>query len=579
MCSHQSKIWLVGILGVHCALMAYTAAWTSPTFDEPSHLAAGLYVWRTGQCDLYAVNPPLVKVVAAIPVLVTGFNENWLRVRRPPARTEMNVGIDFVAANQSRILWMTTLARWACIPFCVLGGAVCYIWSNRLFGSPCGWIALLLWCFSPTILGNGAVISADVASASVGVLACYLFWRWLDEPTWERAMVNGLGLGICWLVKLTWVILPFIWILVWLAYRISDDKPRQTLGRGLLQIGVSTFVAILLLNVGYAFEGSLTQLGDYQFTSGVLGGVPSHQGDRLRGNRFRDTLVGSIPVPVPSSFVYGLDAQKQDFEESRMLYFAGHRSHSGWWYFYPLSVLLKEPLGTLLLGLIALLSFFRTPRWWATAMRQCAVWIPPLVVLLLVSSNSRLNYYRYLTPTLPFAFVWISQIGQRLPDSAAFRGFLYSSLSISVMAGLASVPHSLSFVNVLGGGTTAGHYWFADCNFDWGQDLPALREWIRRHPEVEQLHVAYFGMVHPLSAGIEFRDLPPELINRALRITEYRIPAGWYAISVSHLRGIEGHVHNSNGGINTVQDAGLTVFESETPIDRAGPSILIFHIQ
>lgn len=570
-----------GLLVVHSCLLLYLGAATSPTFDEPGHLAAGLYTWRSGNCDLYTVNPPLVKVIAAAPLLIAGAEEDWSQMRSLPMRPEFDVGEDFVAANGARILWLTTLARWACLPFSVLGGLVCYLWSSRLFGKPSGMIALTLWCFSPTILGNGALITADMASAAVGVLAGYLYWRWLEEPSWEGAFVNGAALGLCWLVKLTWVILPGTWLLVWLARHINRNDRKQPARTALSQWCVSCVIGVCVLNVGYGFEGTFCPLGEYTFESSFLNGLPHRPIDPRRGNRFRGTALGSLPVPLPSSFVHGFDSQKQDFEESRMLYFAGERNEEGWWYFYLLAFLLKEPPGLLVLVGMAVLCFLQGTERSRRFLRLGAVWIPLAILLLLVSVNSHLNYYRYAIPALPFAFVWISQVGRWFADRRRIPQVIVAvSLLSYVASGALSVPHSLSYVNWFGGGMDEGHRWFADANFDWGQDLPALKHWQDTHPEVERLSVGYFGTINPREMGIEYDDLSRELCNPAHRAADYRIPPGWYAISATHVHGIGRHVLLPQGeGVRTVFDAGLSIFEGQTPVDRAGPSILIYHIE
>ena len=65
------------LLGAHAFLLGWVAAKPSPTLDEPAHLAAGLYVWKYGRFDLYRVNPPLVKVIAALPVTFADPATNW----------------------------------------------------------------------------------------------------------------------------------------------------------------------------------------------------------------------------------------------------------------------------------------------------------------------------------------------------------------------------------------------------------------------------------------------------------------------------------------------------------------------
>src|SRR5689334_13881732 len=58
-----------------CVLLVYSAWVHSPTLDEPAHLVAGLRNLRTGDSDVYRVNPPLVRSIAAVPVLVAGLNK------------------------------------------------------------------------------------------------------------------------------------------------------------------------------------------------------------------------------------------------------------------------------------------------------------------------------------------------------------------------------------------------------------------------------------------------------------------------------------------------------------------------
>ena len=53
-------------------------------------------------------------------------------------------------------------------------------------------------------------------------------------------------------------------------------------------------------------------------------------------------------------------------------------------------------------------------------------------------------------------------------------------------------PNALCFVNELWGGSREGYRLVSDSNYDWGQGVPELAEWVRRHPETK-LEVWYFG--------------------------------------------------------------------------------------
>lgn len=180
----------------HVALLAFGATQQSPTTDEPVRLVAGLRIWKTGRFDLNKGNPHLVDMVAALPLLLTDAQVDFSQ-----APGDFQVAIDFLKRNQPACFWYITYARWACIPFAVLGAWTCYRWAFELFGPSSAAAALALWVFCPNILGHGQLVSADVAATSVGLLAFYLFWKWLCEPDWRGALLCGGALGLAELTK------------------------------------------------------------------------------------------------------------------------------------------------------------------------------------------------------------------------------------------------------------------------------------------------------------------------------------------------------------------------------------------
>ncbi len=132
MCIKASYV-AAGLLGLHGLLLACSAARQSPTFNEPGHLVAGVSVWHFGRFDVYSVNPPLVRGVAGLPVVLIGAETDWSGFQEGVgARPEFTLGEAFVAANGERAMALLTLARWACVPFSLLGGSVVYVWARGL---------------------------------------------------------------------------------------------------------------------------------------------------------------------------------------------------------------------------------------------------------------------------------------------------------------------------------------------------------------------------------------------------------------------------------------------------------------
>src|SRR5262249_13940399 len=60
------------LLSLHYLLAAHSLILEIPTVDEVVHLPAGITYWQKGTFRLYHHNPPLVKLVAALPVIWAG---------------------------------------------------------------------------------------------------------------------------------------------------------------------------------------------------------------------------------------------------------------------------------------------------------------------------------------------------------------------------------------------------------------------------------------------------------------------------------------------------------------------------
>lgn len=566
------------LLTVHALLLTWSGWHCSPTYDEPAHLASGVYHWRTLHFNLYAVNPPLVRMVAALPALACGVEEDRSALRfGVAARSEFRVGPDFMTANGERSFWLMTLARWACIPFSLLGGYMCYRWSSELFGGPSGVLACALWSFSPNVLGHGALITADVPAAAFGVLAAYMFWKWLQQPGWWPAWRVGVALGLCLIVKSTWLILLVLWPAMWLLDRAIVGQVRWKDCRNeLAQLLGAIALGITLLNLGYAFEGSFQQLGRYEFISRTLTAAERSDGDVAIGNRFRGTWASGLPIPLPGNFVLGIDAQKRDFEEGRIKFLRGQRSRDGWWYFYLFAALVKVPLGTWLLGGVSIIVAARSHVPIRNVLHLLSV---PMVILVLVSCQPGLNHFRYVLPAFPLIFVWIGQVGQLWSRGTLIsRCVVAASVAWTVTSSLVAFPESLAYFNALGGGVSRGHELMVESNSDWGQDLFELQRWLDDHPQVSELHLAYFGAVDPRLLGIEF-ELPPRARETPTADGSQPVLApGWYAVSTSHLHGVGRFAFDGEGTYRSVPDSGFTYFEQLEPVDRAGATVLIFRV-
>ena len=560
---------ICSILALH-VLLLYVLSWfTSLNRTEVGHLGSAVYFHETFRFDVFHVNPPLTRMIAGLPVRLTGPEYGWKSYSpRPQDRSEWGLGNAFIHANTSdNIRWYVFLARCSLIPIIVFGGYVGYRLASEIFGHTSGVVFLLLWTFSPLILGWGATICPDVCSAAIGIIGIYTFRRWLRTPGWWNAAVAGACLGLMLLTKTTWIAAFPLWFVIWTVwtfpYYIARQraKTNESINKtasvpGWKQMVCLFFVAVYVINMGYAFDGSFRQLREYKFMSQTLSGIEHEEKSEntATGNRFATSWLGYVPVPLPAEFVQGFDTQRVDFERGMESYLCGEYSQHGWWNYYLYVIALKEPLGTLCLALIAITFFVFRSAYRANWRDEMLIAVPIISMLILISSQTGFSLHpRYLIPMLPLAYLWISRVGIAFTQKYKYAPSLAAVLlAWSVGSSLYYYPHSMSYFNELAGGPLGGPKYLLGSNVDWGQNAYFLKNWCGAHPEARPIRIAYSCAETPERLGIEGyqrADGPPN--------------PGWYAIGVNELYGSSGQ---------------YKMFLNFTPVDYIGYSIYVYHL-
>lgn len=553
-------------LAVHALLVGWGASRQAPNWDEMGHLPAGVSHWKFGRFDLYRVNPPLIRLVAAIPVVLADPEMDWHSYNA--SRGEFVVGRRFFQLHSDRALWYFTIARWACIPFSLLGAYVCFRWAADLYGRRAGLFATWLWCFSPNVIGSAQMITPAIGATATGIAAAYVYWRWLQDATWHRVVLAGGVLGLAELTKTTWIILFAVWPILWCLW-LATGKAKATksqLCREGGQLLVILVIATAVLNLGYGFEGSGRKLGDFRFVSQTLGGQrdagQTYWSDY--GNRFSDSWLGSLPVPLPANYVRGVDEVKRVFEDKMWSYMGGRWRYGGWWYYYLYAMLLKIPLGTWFLIVAAVVLGW--PHW----RNEMVYVVPALSFLAIVSSQTGFNHHlRYILPVFPAIFIWSSRTTcaaghhSRLLPLAIVVAIAWSTTSC-----LWTWPYNLSYFNELAGGPLRGHAHLggspADTNIDCGQDLFRLKYLLDENRELVYRAAVMGPLAHEILGETAAPPPGPSSLIAWDRFTDRLGPEpGWYAISVNNL-------HRRTREYD--------YFLRFDPVDRVGYSIYIYHI-
>lgn len=631
------------LLSIHAALAVTSLVRENPTIDEVAHLPAGLTYWQTGSFRLYPHNPPLIKMAAALPLLLAGPETSRLYTRPswqvdPPIHSSF--AHEFMAENVDRYFELFTLGRLVIPAFSVVGGLAVFLWARRLYGPWGGLLSLSLWALCPNILAHSRLVTSDVGATSLGVLASFLFWRYLKRPTGRLVVVAGVSLGLAMLAKFSNVLLFGLWPLMWLIEQAPlgtsglARRFRRGLGHGLAVVGL----ALLTINLGYGFEGSFRPIGSFEFGSAMLTKdrppgmrLPVSANGMLnrawefRVNRFRDSPLGAMPAPLPEQFLIGFDLQKLDAEGVPLkffdptasddewtgypVYLDGEIRQRGWWYYYLAAAAFKIPEGTWVIGVWALGLTVASRRARALWPDELSVLVVPLVVLLVMSFGTDINLgLRYILPAFPYIFIasgkvapWVAGLGRRPRTIAA------GVVSVCLAGNLASVamirPHYLAYFNTVSGGPGRGSEHLIDSNLDWGQDLVNLRDWIRENAPGERVGLAYFGQVNPNVMRLRregFDWFVPPVLHGTIRKTidtlrlldgpAPRLEPGLYAVSASYLRGLPYTFYDSSLQVPSLYPAwdsrnagasgrqAFTYFQALEPEAHVGHSILIYRV-
>jgi hypothetical protein len=578
---------LVGVfVTAHVMLVCAGAFFDSATYCEPANLAAGIAYWEYGRTDLYVVNPPLARAVAAVPVLTClHLNTDGITFPLVPGdRPEFAVGDALLRANADAYWWILILGRLPGLGWSLLGAWLVYRWAGQLFGPRGGLVGLAVWCLEPNVAAYAHLITQDIPCTVLTLAATYGFWRYLNGPSWTRAAVTGGLLGAALLTKFTAVLLVPILFAVWVASlrSLPSIAWRTRIGQYL----ALNAIALVVLNWGYGFEGTGAPLGAVPYVSCTFSGETVAPGGATPGNRFWGTRLAHVPSPFPMNYLRGIDLQKYDFEEyeiSRPCYLRGEWKLGGWYYYYLYAMLVKVPIGTLALLAVGL-------PWWTASHRRYRA--PDYLCVLLVSAalfgfvsfQKALNkHFRYVLPAFPglvltaaAAAGWAGTRHRRWLVIGSLLGFQAVSVAGQGL-------HTLGYFNELAGGPLQGWKHLSGSNVDWGQDLWWLKRWVDRHPGPQPLYLVCYGRQDPRVLGLDFALAPqgpgesPLPADAAAQKGMAPLP-GRFAVSVLTLQGMAMWTPDGHGGYLPQPRFAHAYLKHFKPVAVAGTSIWIYDI-
>jgi 4-amino-4-deoxy-L-arabinose transferase-like glycosyltransferase len=495
-----SKRWawaaVFALLVVQAAQTALVVHRESLTFDEDNHIFAGYMMEKTGDFGLNPEHPPLVKLLAALPLLGRNLWTPPLQNRNFKTEAYLD-GRDFLARNDGPGQHLLFRMRLAAGLLALALSLVVFLAAREWFGTEAALIALLLVVFDPNILANSALVTTDIGVSLFFLLGIYAFYRYVTKPTVIRLLLAGIAAGLLLATKHSGILLaPMLLLLI--GWEILC-APKGTRGKLALRLSGAfaaiAVVAVLVLWSFYGFRYAARPNGLKLSTSLADYAAPlSH---------ISSTVVLAIARLhlLPESYLMGLVDVKRMAEFYPTYIFGKVYAHGQWWYF-PIVILIKTTLG--LLALLALAVFaILTGR--LRKRRELAFVLVPCVVYLAVAILAGMNIgSRHILPL--YALGAILAGAGLVALSSANRRWVWVGAALIVahiVSSLAAFPNFIPYANEAWSGQRNVHNLLSDANVDWGQQLLQVKRWQDKHPN-EECWFAYFARpeVEPATYGI-----------------------------------------------------------------------------
>jgi len=483
-------------------LVAIIVHGESLTFDEADHIFAGYMMWHSGDYGLNPEHPPLVKLVATLPLLpeklwVPPLQQRWFKSEA------YRDGRDFMERNDGprhRLLFRMRLAAGV---FAVGLSVMVFLMGSTLFGEPAGLLALLLVVFEPNVLANSALVTTDMGVACFFLATIYCFYRYARQPSVIRLLLTGLAAGLALSSKHSGILLAPMLLGLTLVEIACAERGRSKRMAGTLLGGMAAtvIVAVVVLWAFYGFRYAARPAGL------AMNPTLSKYAAPLTG--INSWVIGHVANwrLLPESYLMGMTDIHYAAQQYPIFLLGHDYAHGVWWYF-PVALSIKTTLG--LIGLVVLAGIALISRRLRQG-RELAYLVVPGAIYLGVAILSGMNIgTRHVLFLYPLAALLAAAGLVALAQYSRRWLWIGGGLVVfHVLSAMAIFPAEMAYSNEAWGGTANTHKYLSDSSVDWAQQLPHVKQWVDAHPG-EECWFAYsaYPDLRPQAYGIPCHPLP-----------------------------------------------------------------------
>ena len=501
----------------------------SQTWDEGNHIFTGYRSWTHGDYGLNPEHPPLVKLLATVPLLPLQPESPALEERFFKEDAFLR-GKEFLYQNDpDKILSRT---RTAAAVLTLLAALVVFFGTREMFGTAAAFIALTLLTFDPNLLAHGALITTDVGLACFMFLSVYMFYRFVKSPSALRLIVAGVSVGLVLAVKHTGLlVLPILFLLAVCEVIVERNGRRaiKLLG-SLVLIGLIGWV-VLWSTYRFRYDARPNGLQLNPPLAVYVEGLKPYEAWPIK--------IAARLHALPESYLYGLADVKLTANYYTSYVLGKVYAHNVWFYF-PIAFLIKSTVGVLALFLLSLgVVATRRLNYW----REVTFLLVPVIFYLIVALTVGMNIgVRHILVVYVFLYVLIGGAAWALIRTSRRWAYVVGVfLLVHAVSSVLAFPNYIPYANELWGGPSQTYRYLTDSNSDWGQQLKSVKQYLDARG-VKECWFLYFaeGVAEPSYYGIPCKPLPT--ISTLWLNVPIDVPTsinGPVLISASNLSGVE----------------------------------------
>jgi len=465
-------------------LQIFLARFNSQTTDEAVHLSAGYTYLARRDFRYNPEHPILIKALCAVPLLFMDikqpsneqklwddskdfFFDSWFQNRTYGEKLLYSSG-----NNAEKIL------LWGRLPVVfltlILGLSILYF-VRKFYSSAGALVAVALYSLNPVVNAHGHLITTDIAIALGFFLSTIAALYFFKKRNFRNFIFLALALTFSALVKYTAIILVPVIIVLFVYSYIAGFIARGERIKTFLLIVLVFVLTWALVFASYGFKTD--QIPRVSSISDVWAerNYPQKQVEVTTNRKTFDKILHfAAPALLPRDYFKGLFMVLTHAGGGHDSFLLGKVSNVGWWYYFPVVFVAKNPIPALILiGLgIWAIAKIKDDR------KEGLFILTSALIYFLFAMSSKANLgIRHILPVFPLLFL-VSASLVRL-KSKILRIIIILLISWLVFESISAFPYYLSYFNQFFGGKQNGYRVASDSNLDWGRDLKEIAKYLQ----------------------------------------------------------------------------------------------------